>query len=444
MKIHKENSGERIRKIIEDLSKFSKDIEVFCKAGKSTAVFFNKGVGFQNSISEDRGIAVRLWKEDGSEYFIHSSYDDVGTLNKIIKERLKSASFFKKWISTPPNLPVKSIPPSSLNIYCKETAEASSEQLHDFLSETIKFLDEKWKGMIRVNSGELRTGFTENLLSNGRGFSGSFKRTTAYIALNFQIKTKDNKKKTKFFHNLHDFYMILGDSSLLEIDLSSILKDFEPFQSEGAKISEINAANKEEKGYKVVFSPQAASELLRFLSVLLQESHTSSRVLSNKLTIVDDPTLIRGLSSLPFDGAGFPSKKTIVMQNGKINNCLENVIRPSYRDYPQIGPTNFYIKPGMKNQKEIIKFVARGIFIISLKAFKNPNEETVSFLGQGFLIDGGKVSSFINTKILINTEIKDLFKNILEIGSDLKFFPLSGAFGSPTLLMEKVKIMPVA
>ena len=161
------------------------------------------------------------------------------------------------------------------------------------------------------------------------------------------------------------------------------------------------------------------------------------------MTIVDDPTLQGGLVSSPFDGAGFPTQRTVILQNGKFNQWFHNIVRPSYRDYPTKGPTNLYIEPGRKNQDEIINLVANGAYIVSLKAFKNPCDEVHStFLGRGFLIKGGKISPY-SGKFVITTEINEIFKNVLEIGDDLQFSPWAGAFGSPTLLAERIRMMPI-
>ncbi len=443
MKTYKNFNGEKIRNFIKDLTKFSKAVEVFYKVGRSNAVFFNKSHGFEESLSEEKGIAIRAWSQDGAEYFFHSSDDDLERMKKIIAERLKKQLNPRKLISSSQNLAEKLVPSSNPNIFCKETAEASIKRLKDFFLEIIQFLNNGWKGMIKVNKGELRAGQSENFLYNSREFSGNFKRSTAYITLNFQLKTNNIDKKNKYFHDFHDFYLISGGFSLLKLDFSIILRDFEKFKNKEVNISTLRTADIEEEYYVAVLSPQAASELLKSFIIFLQRSQRHSAIFSDKLTIVDDGTLDEGFSSSPFDGAGHPSKKIIVVQNGKIINWLDNIVRPSYKDYPQIGPTNLYIKPGFKNQEEIFKYVARGIYLISLKIFKNPNEESrASFIGQGFLIEGGKLSSFIG-KILVTTDIKDIFKSILEIGNDLQFFPWSGALGAPTLLIEKVKILPI-
>jgi PmbA protein len=438
LKNYEKFTGGKIKNIIEDLSKFYKEAEVFYKMGRSKIVFFDRGTGFENSLCEEKGIAIRFWNDSGSEYFYHSSGDDSGNLNKVLPEKLKSFSYSKKG-NYSFHLADRQLSAPNLNIFCKETAEASSDRLCDFLSDTIHYLEEKWKGVIRVNGAELRAGLSENWLSNSRGFWGSFQRTMASVSLNFEVISKFQEKKTSFSNKFQNFYITFADSSVLNIDPSKILKGFENIPGERI---EICSHNLEEKDFKVVFSPQASSELLRTLFEFFQETQDFPFVFSEKLTIVDDAKLEGGLGSAPFDGAGFPSRKTVIIQNGRLIHWLENIIRPSYRDPPRIGPTNLFIERGEKTQEEIIDHVARGAFIVSLRAFNNPNTESKAlFLGHGFLIEGGVLSSFAG-KFIITTKIDLIFRNILEIGDDIQFIPWSGSYGSPTLLTQKVRLIP--
>ncbi len=433
--------GVKIKNIIEDLSKFYKDVEIFFKIGKSKTVFFSRGTGFESSLLEERGIAIRSWKDDGSEYFFHSSDENSGRLEKTLLGRLKDLSYQSRE-DCRPHIAEREISSPNLDIFCNETAQASIDQLYDLFSKTINYLEEKWDGLIKVNSGELRAGLSENRLSNSRGFSGSFQRTMASIALNFQIRSRNQEEKTSFSNIYQNFHITFADSSILKIDFSKVFKDFENISGKDIVVSPQKLKEKEEKDFKVVFSPRASSELLRSFLEFLEDAQDYPFAISDKLTIVDDARFKGGLGSSPFDGVGFPSKKTPIIQNGRLVHWLENIIRPSYRDYPRVGPTNFYIKAGRKSQEEIIKHVASGAFIISLKAFKNAeNESRSSLLGQGFLIEGGRISPCMG-KFIISTEVENIFKNILEIGDDLQFIPWSGAFGSPTLLTEKIQLIP--
>lgn len=427
----------KLKNIIDDLSKYYKDIEVFSKKGRSRAIFFSRGTGFENSQSEEKGVAIRLWKHNGSGYFLHSSDDDPNELKQALNERLKDSSYSKG--SYPPyDLAKRRITIPDLNICCYETADTSLEQLRNFFFESIKYLEERWKGVIRVNSGELRTGLSSNYLGNNRGFEGSYEKSMAYMTINFQITSKSQGKKRELLKRTHNFHITSANFTKFKVDPSIALKNFEQIMNGNIKFFTLKLKNKEKSNIKVVFSAEASSLLLRYFLEFLQEAHSFTTIFSEKLTVVDNAKLEGGLGSLPFDGAGFPPKKTAIIQNGRLIHWLENIIRPSYRDYPGLGPTNLYIQSGEKSQEEMINHVARGVFIVSLKAFKNPyNKEKVSFLGQGFLIEGGKLSSKAG-KFIITTEVKDIFKNILEIGHDLQFLPWSGAFGAPSLLIEKV------
>jgi hypothetical protein len=67
------------------------------------------------------------------------------------------------------------------------------------------------------------------------------------------------------------------------------------------------------------------------------------------LRIVDDPTLAWRPGSAPFDGAGFETRMTVLIEDGAAVGRLSaeggNLVRPSYRDLPEIGPAGLLILP---------------------------------------------------------------------------------------------------
>jgi predicted Zn-dependent protease len=67
------------------------------------------------------------------------------------------------------------------------------------------------------------------------------------------------------------------------------------------------------------------------------------------LRIVDDPTMDGRPGSAPFDGAGYDTRRTVLMEDGSAIGRLSaeggNLIRPSYRDLPVVGAAGLLILP---------------------------------------------------------------------------------------------------
>ena len=84
------------------------------------------------------------------------------------------------------------------------------------------------------------------------------------------------------------------------------------------------------------------------------------KVASSQVTLVDDGTYERGIASFPFDGEGWPSQRTVLIEQGELKGFLYdsytarkdrttstgNGMRGSFRDLPSVGNTNFYMLPG--------------------------------------------------------------------------------------------------
>ena len=198
----------------------------------------------------------------------------------------------------------------------------------------------------------------------------------------------------------------------------------------------------------------AADEVQKGKSLFKDKIGT--KVFSKDVTIMDDGTLIDGLASRPFDGEGVPKGKTLVFDGGvlltylyDVNSARKdkklttgNAVRASYRSSPQIGVSNFYIKPSGKETENIFEKVNRGFFvtdIIGLHSGTNPISGQISVGAKGFLIKNGSLEAPVK-EVTIATDILSFCKNLDKIGKDLKFLPAGGYIGSPSILIKEISV----
>ena len=173
-------------------------------------------------------------------------------------------------------------------------------------------------------------------------------------------------------------------------------------------------------------------------------------VASSKISITDDGRLKGGLSSAPVDDEGVSTGRTKLIEDGKLCGYLYNSYyaskdgtistgngkRSSYKSLPEISPSNIYIMPGEKTTKD-----RTGLYITRVMGMHtvNPISGDFSIGAAGIMITNGQ-REFPVRGITIAGNLIDLLKSVEEVGNDLRFFPLSSNFGSPTLVVSDIAV----
>lgn len=239
-------------------------------------------------------------------------------------------------------------------------------------------------------------------------------------------------------------------------------KEFEIIGEEAGKMAkEMSNASSPKPGiYKVIFSPQALSELLEILvqsfsgewkrrKISKLCNKTGEKVFSEHLTIVDNP-FENALGKTYFDGEGVSTKPTVLIENGKVINFLYNreeaalskvnnegnCVRSSFSSLPKIGISNLKIKSNSGNPKEELSSY---IYVISMHGLHTANFITGDFgaeVNAAFLIENKNIKGIRN--FIISDNIFELFNKIELIGKDLYQY---GNFIVPDIAFNNIKII---
>lgn len=211
----------------------------------------------------------------------------------------------------------------------------------------------------------------------------------------------------------------------------------------------------------VVFDPDVAGSLLGNLcsavsgyalykraSFLLDR--LGQRLAPDFVTIYDDGRMPGGLGSRPFDGEGLATRKTSVVERGVLTSYLldtysgrklglpstGNAAR-SVGDSPSVGPSNFYLVPGMLTPEQIVASVPRGLYVTDLIGFGiNMVTGDYSRGASGFWIENGELTYPVE-EITIAGNLKEMFAGIEAVGNDLVF---RGRIASPTIKLASMTI----
>ncbi len=161
------------------------------------------------------------------------------------------------------------------------------------------------------------------------------------------------------------------------------------------------------------------------------------RVLSDKLTIVDDPLLPRGHGSRLYDGEGIAARKRTIIDQGALADLyIDTYYGRKLGEEPTTGsPSNRIVTPGSRDLAAILGDLDHGVYVTSwLGGNADSTTGDFSFGMRGHLVTNGKLGGPIG-EMNVTGNLIDLFANLVEVGSDP--WPYSSLV-VPTLVFDGV------
>ncbi|HMI87315.1 MAG TPA: metallopeptidase TldD-related protein [Polyangiaceae bacterium] len=157
-----------------------------------------------------------------------------------------------------------------------------------------------------------------------------------------------------------------------------------------------------------------------------------TEVASPLITLVDDPHLVRGPGSRPFDGEGLKSRKNTLVERGVLKMYLcdsysgRKLGRPSTANASRgggggvgISTTNFICQAGDSTSEAIIAKTERGLYVTEMMGFGfNAITGDFSRGAAGFWIENGELTYPVS-EVTISLNLDQLLKRIDLVGNDL-------------------------
>jgi PmbA protein len=211
----------------------------------------------------------------------------------------------------------------------------------------------------------------------------------------------------------------------------------------------------------VVFEPEVAVSLLRHLAgaVTGQNLYRGNSFLLGRLgdtiaseavTVVDDGRVRRGHGSRPFDAEGLPTRRTVVIDRGRLASYLLDTYSArrlalastgnasrSAGEAPSAAATNLFLQAGTHSAAEIIGSVDRGLLVTELIGFGvNPVTGDYSRGAAGLWIEHGEIAHPVE-EITIAGNLLDMLRDVEMVGNDLVF---RGSVAAPTVKIGRMTI----
>lgn len=160
-------------------------------------------------------------------------------------------------------------------------------------------------------------------------------------------------------------------------------------------------------------------------------------VFSPKLTIVDDPLIVRGLGSRLYDPEGISSKVLPIVEQGMVRDIyVDTYYGRKAGMTPTTGsPSNRRVTPGNQSLAELLSDAGDGVYVTSWLG-GNADGTTGDFsLGlRGHMIENGQVGRPVG-EMNVTGNLKDLFARLEAVGNDP--YPYSATL-APSLVFAGV------
>ncbi len=189
----------------------------------------------------------------------------------------------------------------------------------------------------------------------------------------------------------------------------------------------------------VVFSEETAASLIgALLSCLLGPSlyrkssylvdRLGTMVAHPSLTLIDEPSLPRGLGSRSYDGEGLPCSRRLLVDQGRYVSALLDCTSARKLGLAPTGSasrsgtvlsasvSNLIVSPGTETEASLIESTPRGLYVTEMLGF-GFNAVTGDFSrgASGFLIEDGKLTQPVS-EVTISSNLDTMLKSLDGLG----------------------------
>ena len=288
--------------------------------------------------------------------------------------------------------------------------------------------------IISVNSS-YADGIDFKYLIASNGFEGESAGTWYSVSASVSIKGEGEARPSSYWYDSSLFFDDLKKEGIGEKALERTL----------CKLGQKKIASGK---YTMVVDPlnsaQISSPLLQALyGSSLQQKNSflidklEQKVIGDKVTIWDEPHLIKSSGARYFDNEGVATERRPIFENGILKTYFIDTYYAKKMDTePTISnPSILTMQSGNKNTDELVAGLDKGILITGFNG-GNSNSTTGDFSYgiEGFLIEKGKLTQPIS-EMNITGNMLSLWSNLQEVGNDPR---LSSSWRIPSLVFAGV------
>lgn len=409
-----------------------------------------------------RGLGLRVLVGGGSSYVYTSDLRP----RSLVEAARRAVALARESTPDPDRcLPALTSAPSGgdLKIFDPTLAEVATEEKIELLKKVEQLAQAEDARVRSTDTARYSDSFGTVALANSHGLAASYERSSAALSIRV-IAHQDGQALGGYGFTVGHGFEALSPEAAARQAASRAVKPLggQPVRTQQAA---------------VVMEPDAAAEFLgqvaqalsgeaviKGRSMLVRQAHhergTSAalgeRIGSELVTLVDEGSLPEGLASAPFDDEGVACRRTVLIQSGVLRGFLHNTytarrgggsstgngVRQSYRQPPEVGPTNFSLAGPAISREMLLTDVPSGLLVITTHNVGgiNPVNGDYSVGAAGVWIEHGQEVGPV-AGVTIAANMRDMLAGLAAIGDDFRWTPGSAAaIGCGSLRIEGMTI----
>jgi PmbA protein len=308
-------------------------------------------------------------------------------------------------------------------------------------------------GITQVETTMYSDGEGEVALANSRGFTGGYTATQAWAYA------------SAFAGQGAELMTGLG----VGVGRDPAALDPEAIGGEAAEraLALVGAGQPQSRRCAVVLDAFVAASFVGFIGSMLSADavqrgrslfagREGDEVADPGLAVADDGTRPDGPSSAPFDGEGSPSRRTPLIEGGRLQTYLfdartarkagrattGNASRGSYRSPPVVGTSNLVVEPGGDDLESLVGLAGDGLYVTDVAGLHsgvNPVSGMFSVGASGRLIENGELAAPVR-ELTIASDLVSMLKAVRAVGSPARWVPFGGSIRAAPILIGEMSV----
>jgi PmbA protein len=307
------------------------------------------------------------------------------------------------------------------------------------------------EGVTQVENSVYSDAIGSVALANSRGFASSYSATQAWAY------------SSAFAGEGADLMTGLGVG--MGRDPGALDPEAIGAEAAGRALALVGARQPESRRCPVVLDAFVAASFIGFIGAMLSADavqrgrslfagREGDEVADPVLRLADDGTDPEGPASAPFDGEGVPTRRTGLIEDGRLLGFLYdsrtarkagstttgNASRGSYRTPPSVGTTNLVVEPGERDLAGLVAEAGDGLYVTDVAGLHsgvNPVSGTFSVGASGRLIEGGELGAPVR-EMTIASDLVSMLRAVRSVGAEARWVPFGGSVRTAPILVSEM------
>lgn len=345
---------------------------------------------------------------------------DKKELEDFIKENITSTCFLAKDLCR--QLPdnnryYKAMRLNNLELFDNSFLSYNVEQKIDLVKSAVNEIIGSDDRIISVVSS-YDDGCGAEYMIASNGFEGEIQDSAFSLTAEVALKTEGNARPEAFWYDSKICWKDLQKEGIAKKALERALLKLGQTKIKSGKYNMLLDNTASSRVFSPIIAAMYGTALQQKNSFLLNK--LNSRIISNKVTIIDNPHALATFGSRWYDGEGVATFKQNIVQDGILNTYFIDTYNAIKMNIPPTisSPSVLSLEQGEYNWEELLKVMGQGIWVTGFNGGNtNPTTGDFSFGIEGFWIENGQLSIPL-AEMNITGNILDLWNNLIEIGND--------------------------